>query len=564
MSTLTFTTLALVFWFNYFEVTLEFDYIIVGAGSAGCLLANRLSALPNIKVCLVEAGPSDWSPFIQIPAGFMKTVTNKRLNWLYETEPSPGTNGRSIPTPRGKVLGGSSSINGLIFNRGQRMDFDNWAQRGNIGWGYDDLLPYFKSLENYIPSVKPDLKISSENSFRGNQGEMIVTDLNWRDPLCEAFIKSAVSMGMPMNIDYNGENEEGVSYVQRTVSGMRRMSASRAYLKPARQRKNLHIITNALVTNLRFDNERVIGVEYKRSKSDKSSTFIKASGEVILSGGAINSPQILQLSGIGPGKLLQSLGIPIRYELPGVGKNLRDHYATRLTGRAKNIRTINELSRGPRLIGEIVKYALGRQSILGLGPTLVYCFWHSNELARNNDLQISFTPASYALGRQSQLDYYPGFSIAAWVQRPESSGWVRIKSQDPFCKPLIQPNYLEAEEDQKILIEGIKISRKLMHSEPLSPYFDHEVYPGQQVHSDEDLLNVARERSNTAYHLVGSCRMAPETDNTSVVDNNLRVRGFKNLRVVDASVMPMIPSSNVNAAVLAIAEKIAAEMMRDS
>ena len=272
----------------------------------------------------------------------------------------------------------------------------------------------------------------------------------------------------------------------------------------------------------------------------------------------------MQLSGIGPGKLLQSLGIPIRCELPGVGVNLRDHYATRLTGKAKNVRTINELSRGPRLFGEIVKYAVGRQSILSLGPTLVYCFWHSNELRRSNDLQISFTPASYALGRQSELDNFPGFSIAAWVQRPESSGWVRAKSQDPFCKPRIQPNYLEAAEDQRILVEGIKISRKLMNSSALSPYFDHEVYPGKDVQSDAELLNVARERSNTAYHLVGSCRMAPKSDSTSVVDNNLRVRGFQNLRVVDASIMPMIPSSNVNAAVLAIAEKIATEIVRGS
>ena len=543
---------------------MDFDYVIVGAGSAGCLLANRLSAIPGNKVCLIEAGPSDWSPFIHIPAGFMKTVTNKRLNWLYETEPSVGTNGRSIPTPRGKVLGGSSSINGLIFNRGQRLDFDNWAQRGNIGWGYDDLLPHFKSLENYKPSVKQIFKSSAEKELRGSGGEMIVTDLNWRDPLCEAFIQSAVSMGMPVNPDYNGENEEGVSYVQRTVSGTRRMSASRAYLKPIKRRRNLKIIANAFVTKLRFEDSRVIGVEYKRSQSNQSSIFIKSSGEVILSGGAINSPQMLQLSGIGPGKLLQSLGIPIRCELPGVGVNLRDHYATRLTGKAKNVRTINELSRGPRLFGEIVKYAVGRQSILSLGPTLVYCFWHSNELRRSNDLQISFTPASYALGRQSELDNFPGFSIAAWVQRPESSGWVRAKSQDPFCKPIIQPNYLEAAEDQRILVEGIKISRKLMNSSALSPYFDHEVYPGKDVQSDAELLNVARERSNTAYHLVGSCRMAPKSDSTSVVDNNLRVRGFQNLRVVDASIMPMIPSSNVNAAVLAIAEKIATEIVRGS
>ncbi|MDG2474745.1 MAG: GMC family oxidoreductase N-terminal domain-containing protein [Paracoccaceae bacterium] len=540
---------------------MEFDYIIVGAGSAGCLLANRLSANSQTNVCLIEAGPTDWSPFIHIPAGFIKTVTNKKLNWLYDTLPSWGTNGRSIPTPRGKVIGGSSSINGLIFNRGQKMDFDNWAQRGNNGWSYDDLLPHFKSLEKYVPCGTNNK--SNDRSLRGNDGEMIVSDLGWRHPLCDAFIKAAVEMGMPINDDYNGENEEGVSYVQRTVSGMRRMSSAKAYLKSAKKRKNLHIITNAHVTNLQFENQRVVGVEYKKSRFDTKGVLVKTANEVILSAGAINSPQILQLAGIGPGDLLKSIGIEVRQELAGVGKNLRDHYATRLTGRVKNTKTINEMSKGPLLVKEIIKYALGRQSILSLGPTLVYCFWHSNELIRNNDLQISFTPASYALGRQAELDTFPGFSIACWGQRPESSGWVKVNSKNPFDKPLIQPNYLSATEDQKILIEGIKISRSLMHSKPLSKYFDHEIYPGKEIHSDEELLNVARDRSNTAYHLVGSCRMAPETDKTSVVDTKLRVRGFENLRVIDASIMPMIPSSNVNAAVLAIAEKAASEILKN-
>ncbi len=543
---------------------MEFNYIIVGAGSAGCLLANRLSSKPENKVCLIEAGPTDNSPFIHIPAGFMKTILNKKLNWLYQTEPSEGTNWRSIPTPRGKVLGGSSSINGLIFNRGQKMDFDNWAQRGNTGWSYDDLLPHFKSLENYIPTNSQSLRSSLSLNLRGSKGEMTVTDLNWRDPLCEAFINAAVSMGMPRNHDYNGLNQEGVSYVQRTSTGMLRMSSSRAYLKPIKNRPNLQIITNAHVTALKFENQRVVGIIYKKHRTDNTGIFVKANDEVILSAGSINSPQILQLSGIGPGDLLKSLDIKVRKELSGVGKNLRDHYATRLTGRAKNVKTINDMSRGLPLLGEILKYALGRQSILALGPTLVYCFWHSNELHRNNDLQISFTPASYAFGRQANLDRFPGFSIASWVQRPESSGWVKINSKDPFDKPTIQPNYLESSADQRILINGIKLSRKLMNSNELSPYFDYEIYPGKNIQSDEELLHVARDRSNTAYHLVGSCRMAPLTDKTSVVDANLHVNGFENLRVVDASIMPMIPSSNVNAAVLAIAEKTASKILHSS
>ncbi len=543
---------------------MNFDYVIIGAGSAGCLLANRLTSNPNIKVCLIEAGPKDINPFIHIPAGFMKTITHKKLNWLYETEPSAGTNGRSIPTPRGKVLGGSSSINGLIFNRGQQMDFDNWAQKGNPGWSYADLLPHFKNLEAYEPLKSKNPKELFAPNLRGYNGEMRVIDLKWRDPLSDAFIKAAMSMGMPLNDDYNGFNEEGVSYVQCTSTGTRRMSSAKAYLNPILNRKNLHILTNAHVTELKFDDRKVLGLIFKKERSENLGTFVKADREVILSAGSINSPQILQLSGIGPSNLLRSLGISVRKELIGVGKNLRDHYATRLTGRAKNVRTINEMSRGLPLLGEIIKYTFGRQSILSLGPTLVYCFWHSNQDLRNNDLQISFTPASYALGRQAKLDSFPGFSIASWVQRPESSGWVKIKSKDPFEKPIIQPNYLEAMEDQRIQVEGIKISRKLMYNSYLAPYLDYEVYPGGGIVSDDELLQVAKERSNTAYHLVGSCRMAPETDKTSVVDSDLRVRGFENLRVVDASIMPMIPSANVNAAVLVIAEKAATKILDSS
>ncbi len=541
---------------------MTFDFIIIGAGSAGCVLANRLTKSGLYSVCLIEAGPSDWSPFIQIPAGFMRSVTNSKINWLYETEPSKGTDGRSIPTPRGKVIGGSSSINGLIFNRGHRLDFDGWAQRGNIGWGYEDLLPHFKSIETYIPAEKNrKSEINVENRFRGNNGEMLVTDLEWRDPLCDAFIAAATSMGMPYNKDYNAEEQEGVSYVQRTANGMFRFSAARAFLKPALNRKNLTVIKNSLVTKLLFDENKVVGVTYQHKNRRSKAMYVQVNKEVILSGGAINSPQLLQLSGLGPPNLLKSLGIKVEKDLAGVGLNLRDHLATRLTGRAKNVRTINEMSTGPRLIGQVFNYFLGRKSILSLGPTLVYCFWHSNELIRNNDLQISFTPASYALGRQAKLDKLPGFSIASWVQRPESSGWVKIRSTDPFEKPLIQPNYLSATVDQRVAVEGIRLSRRLMNSKELSPYFDHEVYPGLNFQSFDDLLRVARGRGNTAYHLVGSCRMGPKTDPTAVVNDKLKVWGFKNLRVVDASIMPMIPSSNVNAAVLTIAEKAASDIL---
>ena len=525
----------------------QYDYVIVGAGTAGCVLANRLTACGKYTVCLLEAGPSDWNPMIHIPAGFMKTIANPSVNWLYQSEPCPGTNGRTIPMPRGKVIGGSSSINGLIFSRGQKMDFDVWAQKGNRGWSYDDVLPYFCRYESH--------ENSEDKNLRGQSGEMTITDLKWRDPLCEAFIKGAESIGIPRNPDYNGAYQEGTSYVQRTSTGKLRMSAARAFLKPARKRRNLRVITNAHATKILLDGKRATGVAYKRGGFSGRSDEVHASREVIISGGTINSPQLLQLSGIGPTNLLNNLGVEVLHNLPGVGENLRDHYGARLTARAKNVDTINELAHGPKLVGEIIKYFLGRRSILELGPTLVYCFWHSDEMIRNADLQISFTPASYDEGKQAKLDREPGFSLAAWQQRPESLGYVRARNKNPFEKPQIQPNYLSHEEDRRVLLAGIKISRRLMNTEALAPYFDYEGYPGAHVQKDDELLEVARQRSTTLYHLMGTCRMATKTDPTAVVDDQLCIHGLQNIRVIDASIMPSMPSANLNAAVMMIAEK---------
>ena len=525
----------------------QYDYVIVGAGTAGCGLANRLTACGKYTVCLLEAGPSDWNPMIHIPAGFMKTIANPSVNWLYQSEPCPGTNGRTIPMPRGKVIGGSSSINGLIFSRGQKMDFDVWAQKGNRGWSYEDVLPYFCRYESH--------ENSEDNNLRGQSGEMTITDLKWRDPLCEAFIRGAESIGIPRNPDYNGAYQEGTSYVQRTSTGKLRMSAARAFLKPARKRRNLRVITNAHATKILLDGKRATGVAYKRGGFSGRSDEVHASREVIISGGTINSPQLLQLSGIGPTNLLNNLGVEVLHNLPGVGENLRDHYGARLTARAKNVDTINELAHGPKLVGEIIKYFLGRRSILELGPTLVYCFWHSDEMIRNADLQISFTPASYDEGKQAKLDREPGFSLAAWQQRPQSLGYVRARNKNPFEKPQIQPNYLSHEEDRRVLLAGIKISRRLMNTEALAPYFDYEGYPGAHVQKDDELLDVARQRSTTLYHLMGTCRMATKTDPTAVVDDQLCIHGLQNIRVIDASIMPSMPSANLNAAVMMIAEK---------
>lgn len=531
----------------------SFDYVIVGAGSAGCVLANRLSEDPDVTVCILEAGPADYNPMIHIPAGFMKTLVNPAVNWLYQSEPSYWTNGRSIAAPRGKTLGGSSSINGHIYNRGQRLDFDTWAQRGNRGWGYADVLPYFKRTETRIGGGDP--------TFRGEEGAMKVTDIDWRHPLCDAFIEGCVSVGIPHNPDYNGRIQEGVSYSQRTIYQRRRMSTARGYLRPAMKRPNLTVRTMAHATQVLLEGKRAVGVRYLAGGRHGIPTEIRARREVILSGGAVNSPQLLQVSGIGAPDLLKSLGIEVRHALPGVGENLRDHYAPRFVARVKNVDSINELARGVRLWGEVLKYFTGQKSILGLSPTLVYAFWHSDETLRNSDLQMTFTPASYKEGVQSQLDDYPGMTIAAWQQRPESIGYIRARSADPLEAPVIQPNYLADETDRRVLLAGMKLARRLLRTKPLEPYFESETYPGPAVQSDDELMQVARERGTTTFHLMGTCRMGPESDRTSVVDDQLRVRGLDSLRVVDASVMPTMPSANLNASVMMIAEK-ASDMIR--
>ncbi|CAN5711800.1 GMC family oxidoreductase N-terminal domain-containing protein [soil metagenome] len=534
-----------------------FDYVIVGAGSAGSVLANRLSEDGKTTVCVLEAGPRDWHPFIHIPAGFMYTLVNPTVNWLYTSEASEWTGGRRIAAPRGKTLGGSSSINGHIYNRGQRLDFDGWAQRGNHGWGYSDVLPYFRRSER---RMAPDTDVA-DDTFRGKEGNLPINDLDWRDPICEAFIEGAQQLGIPRNRDYNGAQQAGVSYVQRIVQNGRRVSAARGYLKPAMKRSNLTVRTHAHATSIVFEAKRAVGIRYNKGGRNGTPTEVRAAKEVILCGGAVNSPQLLQVSGVGPAALLGELGIPVTHELRGVGENLRDHYAPRFVARVKNAQTINELSHGLKLVGEVLKYAVTRKGILSLNPTLVYVFWKSDERVDNYDLQLTFTPASYKEGVQSKLDDFPGMTIASWQQRPDSIGWVRAKSADPFTAPLIQPNYLAAESDRQVLLAGMKLARRLLHSPALSKYYDREEFPGAQAQSDEDLMTAAKQRGTTTFHLMGTCRMAPDTDPTAVVDDQLRVRGLEALRVVDASIMPTMPSANLNASVLMIAEK-AADMIR--
>ncbi len=535
----------------------SFDYIIVGAGSAGSVLASRLSEDGTATVCVLEAGGRDWHPFIHIPAGFMYTLVNPSVNWLYTSEASEWTGGRRIAAPRGKTLGGSSSINGHIYNRGQRMDFDGWAQRGNHGWGYADLLPYFRRTEKRIA----DEPGSVDDTFRGREGNLPIADLDWRDPLCEAFIEGAVSMGIPRNRDYNGTMQAGVSYVQRVIQKGRRISAARAFLHPAMKRPNLAVRTHAHASEIVLEGKRAVGVRYRKGGRGGAPMEVRATKEVILCGGTVNSPQLLQVSGIGPAPLLGSLGIAVKHALPGVGENLRDHYAPRFVARVKNARTINEKSHGLPLVGEVLKYAWNRSGILALNPTLIYVFWKSDERVDNYDLQLTFTPASYKEGVQSTLDDFPGMTIASWQQRPDSTGWVRARSADPFESPLIQPNYLAAESDRQVLLAGMKLARRLLSSGPMQKYYDREEFPGADKQSDADLMTAAKQRGTTTFHLMGTCRMAPDSDPTSVVDDQLRVRGLEGLRVVDASIMPTMPSANLNASVLTIAEK-AADMIR--
>lgn len=530
-----------------------FDYVIIGAGSAGCVLANRLTEDGKARVLLLEAGPSDWHPFIHIPAGFIKTFYNPRVNWLYNMEPSAWTGGRTILAPRGKTLGGSSSINGHIYNRGQRMDFDTWAQMGNRGWGYADVLPYFRRMERRLGEGDP--------KFRGRDGALTVSNINWTHPLCEAFIAGAVEHGIPRNPDYNGETQEGISYAQRTIRNGRRVSSATAFLNPAKKRPNLTVMTRAHATRLILEGKRCVGLAYRHGGRNGHDVEVRAAREVILSGGAFNTPQLLQLSGVGAPDFLKAHGIAVVHDLKGVGENLKDHYAPRFVARVKNIDTINERARGLRLGKEIAQWFLTRRGILSLSPTLVYGFWRSEPDVPVSDIQFTFTPASYREGVQGELETEPGMTVASWQQRPDSKGYVRLRSTDPFAPPIIQPNYLAEESDRRILLGGMKLARKLLASRPLQPYYDYEDFPGPKVQSDDELLGAAKERGTTTFHPSGTSRMGPRTDPQAVVDDQLRVHGLEGLRIVDASVMPTMLSANLNASTLMIAEK-ASDMIR--
>jgi len=527
-------------------MTDSFDYIVVGAGSAGSVVAGRLSEMGDGTVCVLEAGPRDISPYIHVPAAVVYALDNPRINWMFPTAPGWGTGGRSIIQSRGKTLGGSGAINGHIYTRGHRSDFDAWAALGNRGWSYAELLPYFKRSEQRIGAA--------DERYRGRSGPFIITDIDETDPLCDAFIEAAQALGIPRNPDYNGATQDGVAYVQRSIHRGLRVSPARAFLYPALKRGNAEVRTSAQVLRILFEGGRATGVCYRRGGRDE---VVRARREVILCGGAIGSPHLLQLSGVGAPELLQGLGIAVQHALPGVGENLRDHYAARMVMRIQGMRTINERVRGLSLVREVARYGLTRRGALALTPTLVYCFWKSDEALDHGDIQVSFTPASYPAGVWSGLDRFPGATVACWQQRPRSKGHVRAVSPDPLQPPEFQPNYLAEEEDRRAIVAAMRLGRRLIGAAPFSRFVERETWPGDAAASDADLLEHARQTGNTTYHPMGSCRMGPETDPGSVVDDRLRVRGIEGLRVADTSIMPTMPAANLNASALMIGEKAA-------
>jgi choline dehydrogenase len=520
-----------------------YDYIVVGAGSAGCVLANRLSESGRHRVLLLEAGGEDTNPWIHVPVGYGKLFLDRKVNWLYSTEPEPELGGRRVFQPRGRVLGGSSSINGLVYIRGQREDFDGWRQAGATGWGYDDVLPYFKKAEHQARG--PD-------EFHGGDGPQWVSDQSEPHALCDAFIEAAEQAGHPRNPDFNGATQEGAGYYQTTSRRGFRVSTAVAYLRPARRRRNLTVATNALATKILFDGRRAVGVEW-RSRGRISSA--RASGEVILSAGAINTPQLLQLSGVGPAPLLQDLGVDVVHEAPGVGENLQDHLQVRCVYRCTKPITFNDdMARLHRTMGVGLRYLLSRKGPLTVSAGYAGGFFRTDPRLASPDIQVHFI--NFSLNKMGdKLDPYSGFTASACQLRPESRGWVRATSPDPALPPAIFANYLSAEADRAANVAGVRLVREIMGQPAMAPFIAEEKAPGPGIVSDEDLLAYVRGAASTLYHPTCTARMG--TDPGAVVDPQLRIVGIEGLRVADGSIMPSVVSGNSNAAIIMIGEKAA-------
>ncbi len=528
----------------------SFDYIVIGAGSAGCVLANRLTASGRHRVLLLEAGGRDSNMWIHIPLGFAKLFDNAKVNWLYKSEPEPELNNRDIIQPRGKVLGGSSSINGLLYIRGQHEDFDHWRQLGNAGWAFTDVLPYFRRAEDQQRGA---------DELHGVGGPLSVSDVCEPHPLCEAFIEAARQSGIPRNDDFNGPAQEGAGYFQLTTRNGRRWSTAAGYLRQARRRPNLTIALNALASRLIFSGRRAVGVEYRQNGATRTAY---AEGEVILAAGAFNSPQLLQLSGVGPADLLRTHGIEVIADMPGVGADLQDHLQVRLQFRCTQPITANDVINNWRhRYGAGLRFLLSRKGLLTIGAGYAGAFLRTRPDLATPDVQIHFLIFSTETAGAA-VHPFPGFMASVCQLRPESRGFVRIKSSDPNMPPAIQPRYLSSPADCDTVIAGLRKLRQVMGQPVMRKLIAEERAPGEKCVTDADLLAYARATGTTVYHPTSTCRMG--SDPNAVVDERLRVRGFERLRVVDAAIMPTLVSGNTNAAAVMIGEKGADMILEDA
>ncbi|MBU2580573.1 MAG: choline dehydrogenase [Alphaproteobacteria bacterium] len=532
----------------------RYDFIIVGAGSAGCVLANRLTEDGTRNVLILEAGGRDLNPWIHVPSGYFTTMHNPSTDWCYKTEPDPGLNGRVIDWPRGKVLGGSSSINGLLYIRGQTQDFDHWRQLGNAGWSYADVLPYFKRSENQERGA---------DEFHGVGGPLSVSNMPIKRRICDALIDAAEEIGIPRSDDFNGGNQDGAGYFQLTTRNGLRCSTAVGYLRPARKRRNLTVVTHALARQLLFatgDRLSAAGLEFSVA-GERRLARLRPNGEVILSAGAIGSPQILQLSGIGPGALLRENDIEVRHGLPGVGQNLQDHLQIRMVYEV-NVPTLNvEINNLFRRAMIGVQYILTRRGAMAMGASQVCIFARTRPELETPDIQFHFQPLS-ADKPGLKMHSFQGVTLSACQLRPESRGHIAIKSPDPEAYPKIHPNYLATSLDQETAVASMRLTRRLTETDAFSRYLVKERLPGYGAQNDEQLLEAARDISQTIYHPTSTCKMG--RDPMAVVDERLRVHGVKGLRVVDASIMPTIVSGNTNAPTIMIAEKASDMLLKDN